>query len=376
MNAGKSQRRGWRCAMRTVPAGALAAMLVTLGACTTQVPSSREVHTDRPVGATIEPSGFATVLHAPPSAAPVPGPPRIESEPERVARERGIPVADAERLMNPDEAAHEAAMALNRRLKAQDAGNYVGVRIVRDPEPRFAFQFRRDAAATLARFTSDPRFVAREGGLTREELQPLFDAWWKRFEPHRILGGGSVMEFDGNVRFDMTIDEAAYRAIAAREGWVPPPQVRLHFPPPPNPRSVDPALAPLVRVFAREDRSPGVVLNALLGGRLVLRDGCFRIQDHGDGDGDGEPLVLFGRDVELRLDEDGYLIVVDPRDSDAFGGPAARVGERVVWSGPRGVHEADEGAKALRAACGPGPVVAIGEPEGARRFETRWPPGP
>lgn len=90
--------------------------------------------------------------------------------------------------------------------------------------------------------------------------------------------GGSVREFEGVVQFEMTIGEAGYRAIAAREGWLLPERVRLKFPPPPNPRSVDPDLVPLVRVFAREDRLPAVVLSAALGGRLILRDGCFRMQ--------------------------------------------------------------------------------------------------
>lgn len=247
--------------------------------------------------------------------------------------------------MNPDEAAFRDAAALDRRLKAQADGNYIGMRIVRDPDPRFAFQFRRNAATALARVTADRRFTAINGGVPREELQPIFDEWWRRFEPHRILGSASIMEFDGEVEFGLTIDEAAYRALAAREGWETPARLRLRFAPPPNPRSIDPALAPLVRVFAREDRLPGVVLSAALSGRLILRDGCFRMQNHGEGG--GEPLVLFGRDIELARDDEGHMVLTDPRGADAYGGPSARVGERVVWSGPRGVDEADEGVKAL-----------------------------
>ncbi len=266
-------------------------------------------------------------------------------------------------LGNPDEAAMQAAMALDRQLQAEAGPDYVGLRIVRDPTPRVAFQFRRDAAAALARFTSDRRFVAVEGGVPRGELQPLFDEWWARFQPHRILGGGSVMEFDGEVRFDMTIDRAGFEAIAAREGWILPERLRLDFPPPPNLRAVDPALARSIRVFARQDRAPGAVLQAALGGRLILRDGCFRLQDHGDG---GEPLVLFGRDVELTTDEEGHMVVSDPRE-----GRLARVGERVIWSGPRGVDEADAGVHALRAACGADPIVAVGEPVSEAVFNAR-----
>lgn len=292
---------------------------------------------------------FATILTAPPSP--------IGRPTETAGRGGGEP------LGNPDEAAMEAAMALDRRLQAEAGPDYVGLRIVRDPTPRVAFQFRRDAAATLARFTSDRRFVAVEGGVPRAELQPLFDEWWARFQPHRILGGGSVMEFDGEVRFDMTIDRAGFEAIAAREGWILPERLRLNFPPPPNPRAVDPVLASRIRVFARQDRAPGAVLQAALGGRLILRDGCFRLQDHGDG---GEPLVLFGRDVELTIDDAGHMIVSDPSE-----GRLARVGERVIWSGPRGVDEADAGVHALRAACGADPIVAVGEPVSEAVFNAR-----
>ena len=110
------------------------------------------------------------------------------------------------RYMNPDEGTLEPAMALDRRLKVAEPTNYVGVRVVRDPNARYAFQFRRAAAASLARYTRDPRFTTREGGIPNPELEPIFDEWWKRFKPYRLVGGGAVYEFDGVVRFDMNID--------------------------------------------------------------------------------------------------------------------------------------------------------------------------
>lgn len=117
---------------------------------------------------------------------------------------------------------------------------------------------------------------------------------------------------------------------------------------------------------------PAMVLAASLSGRLVLRDGCFRLQGHGE----GEPLVVFGRDVELGLDQAGYMVVTDPRGSESWGGPHARVGERIVWSGPRAANPSDEGVKALHAACGAGPIVAVGEPRSEHRFEQSRPPLP
>lgn len=284
----------------------------------------------------------------------------VKAPPSPVFHERQRPGSTDEGAANPDEATLRDALALDARLRVKGGPDYVGYRILRDPRPRVAFQFRRDASAALARFTADPRFVAVNGGVPRAELEPLFEEWRARFEPHRIWGGGGVMEFEGEVRFEMTVDQAAFRAIAAREGWILPERLRLNFPAAQNPRAVDPALASRVRVFARQDRADAAVNQAALSGRLILRDGCFRMQQ-ADG---SEPLVLFGRDAELSLDSSGHLAVSDRRLATT-----ARVGERVIWSGPRSVDPRDEGVQVLRQACGDDPIVAIGEPSSAARFE-------
>ncbi len=256
--------------------------------------------------------------------------------------------------MNPDEAARIAAQALDRRIGRVERGNYVGMRIVRDPSPRFAFQFRRNAAAMLARYTRDPRFTSREGGLTKAELQPVFDTWWKRFEPLRLVGGGGVYEFDGVVRFSMNVDEAEFREIAKRERWVVPDRLQLRFSPPRSTRSIDPALARYVRAFARQDRIPAISLQALLGGRVILRDGCFRLTEDGEAD---EPLVIFPRDAELGIDAQAYMIM------GPSGSSAPRIGERITWGGPQGYSDADPNVQLLREKCGGGPIVAVALPE-------------
>jgi hypothetical protein len=320
-----------------------------------------------PRGATIERFGFATILKAPPrpySDQPPPPVARGEGAVEELARHLGISSEEAMARMNPDEATRNAAVQLNQRLRAGARGNYVTVAIERDPLPYYVFYFKRDAAATLARFTNDPRFRARQQGVPREELQPLFDEWWKRMEPDRLVGGGSVDAREGLVRFDMNVDEADFREIAARKGWQVPARLALNFSSPRNPRSVDPALASFVRVFAREDRRPAIVLQAALHGRVILRDGCFRLADSG---GTGEPLVVFGRDSELALDDRGYMIVRQPGSER----PSPRIGEMMVWAGPRDAAEEDAGVRKLRARCGSGPVIAVGEPESVHAFRVR-----
>lgn len=317
-----------------------------------------------PRGATIEPSGFATILSAPPTGLVMTVPP-APPPPPTARRSPLRPMTGTERMarelmMNPDEAAREAAQALNQRLLGAERGNYVGLRIVRDPRPRFAFQFRRDAAATLAHYTRDARFTSREGGLPPAALQPTFDEWMRRLAPFRLVGGGAVYEFDGVVRLDMNVDEVTFRTIAARERWVLPPRLELRFSPPRNPRSVDPALSRYVRVFARADRRPAIVHDALLSGRVILRDGCFRLVEHGDAP---DALVIFGRDIELGLDDQHYMVL----KSAGSGRAAPRIGEIMAWGGPRDYAEADPAVRVLRERCGPGPIVAVGEPFGADR---------
>lgn len=322
-----------------------------------------------PRGATINPSGYATILSTPPAttiASPLPVP--RSTPPPPPTNGRGTPqpmtteaVAARERLMNPDDAARSVAFALDRRLKAAERANYVGVRVVRDPRPRFAFQFRRDAATSLARYTRDPRFTTREGGIPTPELQPIFDTWRKRFEPFRLTNGGGVYQFDGVVRFEMSIDEAGFREIATRERWTLPERLELVFSPPRNASLIDPALSRYVRVFPREDRLPASGKMALVGGRIILRDGCFRLTEHGQA---GEPLVIFGRDVELGLDDQNYMVLARSGSKE----PAPRIGEPVTWGGPNYHSEADLGVKALRAKCGAEPIVAVGRPDSAARW--------
>lgn len=316
---------------------------------------------DSPRGATIGTSGFATILTAPPvpypDAPPPPDPNRIWQDPESALQ--------AELAANPDEASLQAAMALDRRLKIREVGNYIGVRVVRDPQPRHGFQFRRDAAVSLARHTDDPRFVAIEGGVPADELQPLANEWRTRFEPHRIGGGGYVDAFEGVVHFDMNIDEEGFRSIAETEGWTLPDRLRLSFAPPPNENATDPVLERMIRVLPREDRVPAAVLSAAISGRIILRDGCFRLASSDPTQ--GEALVIFGRDVELVLDDEGYMAIRNPHRDE----PAARIGEVMVWAGPRGLDERDTGVHALRAACGDGPIESVGEPASAYHFRVR-----
>ena len=221
---------------RGVALRTIALLALALWACASAQPASGEVERGArlPVGATVGPAGFATILTAPPkpySKKPPPPVVRQEGPKQAIARRLGISLAEAEARMNPAPASGRAAMELTQRLRTGAKGNFVDVVIERDPLPRYVFYFRRDAAATLRRFTSDPRFRSREQGVPAAELQPIFDEWWKRFQPYRLVGGGAVYADQGVVRFDMNVDEAEFRTIAARESWTLPKRLELRFHP-------------------------------------------------------------------------------------------------------------------------------------------------
>lgn len=118
-----------------------------------------------PRGATVGASGFATILNAPPRPYDDQPPPPVaqgEGPAEAIARALNISVREASDRVNPDQATRRSASELRRRLRAVARDNFVTAAIERDPLPHFTFYFRRDAAASLSRFTRDPSFRARE----------------------------------------------------------------------------------------------------------------------------------------------------------------------------------------------------------------------
>ena len=60
-------------------------------------------------------------------------------------------------------------------------------------------------------------------------MKPLLSEWMQRFEQLGIFGTASMMEFEGVVMFEVTVEEDAFQAIALREEWTLPPEVRLYL---------------------------------------------------------------------------------------------------------------------------------------------------
>lgn len=339
----------------------LAVVLMT-GACVSG-PATRDL-TPAPnrrvlSGATIGASGYATILAAPPppyrNAPRSPGPPEWSTE-ARTARRLERAAARSTVPMNPDRATRSTALSLRDRLRVEARGNFVDVKIERDPEPRFAFYFRRDAVATLARVTNDPRFRARTGGIPKEELEPLYSEWERRLRQHRLVQASDLNPIEGYAQIFLGVSEAEYEPIAAREGWKVPDSIRLKFAPPLDAaQAVAPSVQPFVRIFARAERVIAFDFASYRNGLVVLRDGCFHL-----GDAPDAPFALFEREYMLGLDDEGFMEVRSVSDPDDRG----RVGELSMAGGHPLPVEGEPGLEALRARCGAGPIVVISKLKG------------
>lgn len=321
-----------------------------------------------PTGAKIEQSGFATVLTAPvPDYSKLIEPaPRFQgAEAEWYARDQKISVAEARKRQDEQNALRPRFERLIAELRAREAGNYTDARIVHQPDWAYVLFFKRNPDVTLAKYISHPRFKASLAPYTQAELDALIKPWADRFMKTGIVGGYGSDATYGTAEFMLSVTEEEFREIAAKEGWGPvPAPIKLAFagtlvvPP------VDPKVAPLLRHFASERRATVFQLEALGTGRIVLRDGCLRMVGH-DGK---EALAMFHKETGIGLDGQGYLALIDRRN----GKPTGRVGEMFAWGAPNAESEDMPEVKELRAKCGAGPIVNVGNPESGAAFDQRY----
>ena len=99
-------------------------------------------------------------------------------------------------------------------------------------------------------------------------------------------------------------------------------------------------------------------MTALGSGRIVLDDGCFRLE--------GQPRsnVMFAYDTQLARDSEGYLVVARPGATEG----GYRIGEPGNWGAPNFVAEKWPDVIALRKACGNGPILNVADPSSERIF--------
>jgi hypothetical protein len=325
-----------------------------------------------PVGAKAERSGFWSVASAPESP---PGPPMQRgprSELTFYAQLAGVSNAEADKRMKAQERTRPEFERLMRTLRTKERGNYTDAELIHRPDWAYLIYFKRQPAATLAKYTKNPRFQARSAPYTDEELTRMSKPWLDRLNGERLTTGYAMNARRGTADIDMVVSAEEFGAIAKAKGWGRVPAfLTLTFGSAPVGPAVDPAVAPGIRIFAQGDRNLGATNQAALGGRIVLRDGCLLVVGH-DGK---EQLAYFAREVGLGRDPQNYLSL---HRRNAERTHLGRVGEMYTWAGPIGIDERAPMVTQLRAECGNAPLMHVGIPESSNVFNARYvlPRGP
>lgn len=319
-------------------------------------------------------SQYLFIDSAPPTPWPTnppPAPKTLDSFARRTSTGSEEDRARAWAEANGPEDFQQEVQRLMQLLPRVEPDNFVQLRLVRDesvqtdPAPLLGAEiwFREDAAATLARYTRDDRFFAREGGLSQADMEVRRELWLDRL---KLIDSSYTLSGDpttGRIDIELGITETAFRELASGQGWSWDDGVRFTFASEQPPAFLDASLESQVRAFVREPSAPIVQLLALTIGTIVLDDGCFRLKDE---NGKPGPLVMFGYDTQLVRDGEGYPTVI-------HGDNRYRIGEVGAWGGPNQVRSGSQETRALRAACGDGEIVNVGSPQSLRLFALPFP---
>ena len=301
-------------------------------------------------GASIGPGGFATITAVPPAPS-IPAEPHAPTPLTAKQRAEHEQFARIGRFQNE---VRKEVEALTATLRARERGNFVDLYYENEGEPSVVFRFKRNPKQTLAKYTRNPRFFAETVRYGKEELRAAMDFMLRTFREDRIILGGGTGSKSNRAEIEIAITEPEFRALVARKRVTIPKSVKLTFAATQSAfalnRPLPPQIASLVRIFPRDDRPVGA-LNAIDSrAKVVLRDGCFRVEG-GEHD---RAFVLFPIGAQLFIDSEGYL---------AFGSSAApgyaRVGETIVTPGTIAEVTAPELVEPIHRACGAGKVVKI-----------------
>lgn len=320
-----------------------------------------------PTGATVEQSGFATIRQVPPSPFPDRLPPsenRPRNEAGYYAQMAGISDAEATRRLAEQRAARPEFATLVGILRAREAGNFTEPRLIHKPDWAYVFYFKRNPEQTLSKYTRNPHFKAAKARYSREELEAISKPWVDRFTQQRLLGGYGSDATYGEVRMDLIVSEAEFRTVAAREGWRLPEPIKLQYSEPVAGPPIAEQVRPLIRIFPQSDRSLGLINQALLRGRIELRDGCLYVT----GLNQSDRLAYFAREVALGTDAGNYLVL---QTRGPLPRHLGRIGEQFSWAGPIAATETMPMVGELRSRCGNAPLQHVGIPESSRLFELR-----
>lgn len=158
--------------------------------------------TSLPTGSRLSTSGYLTIIDVPPSpfpATPPPEPRVIDDFARRTSSPDPATRAKAWEGANGTPAFQAELQRLREVVSREQPNTFVDVRLVRDPAVAAEFWFTHDAARTLARYTSDPQFRPRQGGVNQAEKERLQTLWAARMEGGNLINLLSIDPFTGVV---------------------------------------------------------------------------------------------------------------------------------------------------------------------------------
>lgn len=179
---------------------------------------------------------------------------------------------------------------LSAVLRTNEAATFAGIWIQHQPDYGVVVAFTHDAAATLARYTTDPLFMPLDRpGPVLAELHQAQQRLTREFTARGFRwAGASVREDLGVVEFDLAQEAAPIRAAAARgafalPGWVVLNEpVPLPFAAPPPPAPGDTRVRAFPQLAFRTDMYIRTVAGVQdLPATLLLQDGCLVLEMDG-----------------------------------------------------------------------------------------------
>jgi hypothetical protein len=217
--------------------------------------------------------------------------------------------------------------------------------------------------------------IMPKGEMRREGVGPLptdakaiGETWLERLKAKNALGGYGLAGkgTDGPVNMiDTLLTAREFGAWVKENGWTAPRYLDWGFQPELIRPAVSERAAPAVRLWTQSETRTGIQLEALLGGRVVMKDGCLWYQR------DGEPDRIAWLHAETGLDRDaeGYLIFVNRVTGETM----ARLGEEMTWAGPNQVTAPEWKIKDIQQVCGQAELFSVGNPESGERMMTQHP---
>ena len=263
--------------------------MIALGACTGgqagQTAPDSETH-------------FATVLEAP-----------IYPAIERLGPEPYVPTLQDRRWRFASRL-EERNLPMLRRLKRGEMGNFGGIewrwRDGRENDGLGTLTgiayFLDNPGQSLRRYTQDPLFVAAQGDFSRVDQDRVARDWARR------IGQDIASEGFGNMStpwLDIAIPKTRFEAMRREKEWDIPVNLSLRFAisRAPDLPAIAEDLAGDIRYLAASADAAGATPDIATYDTIVLRDGCFFIDEEGDAD----PLVMVPHGVGVYRDGQGHI---------------------------------------------------------------------